>query len=323
MSWPLSRVVALLGVAIAGVFASHEALSGALPIGPGSGASSANASSGVAGGHAGYNWQQGGAVFGFATDLQATTLRTSVSAPLSYPPFVIILPTDLANTASQIDWYGTLRGQFGFANGPLLVYGTAGLAYGHSSLNTLYRSGGFTLSAQSDGVRTGWTGGAGFKYMVLPNFSFGFQYLYVDLGSTSLSGSTPPGPPSIAFTSSANNRFHTATIGFSWHFMPGGAAAPWQGGYVGLHGGGAQGNDTTATYTGNNGPVFSDARLKRDVTLLARRGDGLGIYAYKYLWSEAVHVGVMAQEVALVYPAAIVRDELTGYMAVDYGMLGN
>ncbi|MBI5319623.1 hypothetical protein [Bradyrhizobium sp.] len=61
--------------------------------------------------------------------------------------------------------------------------------------------------------------------------------------------------------------------------------------------------------------------LKRDITLVARRSDGLGICAYKYRWSDAVHVGVMAQEVALIHPAAVVRDELTGYMAVNYDML--
>ena len=95
---------------------------------------------------------------------------------------------------------------------------------------------------------------------------------------------------------------------------------PWTGGYAGIQGGGAWGNSTNASY--DSAFIFiSDARLKRDITLLGRRGDGLGIYAYRYLWSDAVYIGVMAQEVALVHPAAVVRDELTGYMAVNYGML--
>ncbi len=41
-----------------------------------SGFNSANASSWVAGGHAGYNWQQGSFVFGFETDLQGTHLES-------------------------------------------------------------------------------------------------------------------------------------------------------------------------------------------------------------------------------------------------------
>jgi hypothetical protein len=107
-----------------------------------------------------------------------------------------------------------------------------------------------SLTAQISDVRAGWTGGGGFKYMVLPNLSVGFQYLYVDLGSIALAGATPPSFISTAFTSNANNRFHTATVGISWHFAPGSTATPWQGGYAGIHGGGAWGNDTNATYTG-------------------------------------------------------------------------
>ena len=66
----------------------------------------------------------------------------------------------------------------------------------------------------------------------------------------------------------------------------------------------------------------SDARLKRDITLVERLDDGLGLYRYRYLWSDTVYVGVMAQEVALVRPDAIVRDPVDDYLRVDYGRLG-
>jgi hypothetical protein len=68
--------------------------------------------------------------------------------------------------------------------------------------------------------------------------------------------------------------------------------------------------------------LISDIRLKRDVALVARRSDGLGLYRFKYLWSDSVYVGVMAQEVALLRPAAVVHDPLSGYLTVDYGRLG-
>jgi outer membrane immunogenic protein len=275
----------------------------------------------VAGGHAGYNWQQGAAVFGFATDLQATHLNTSTTALLSYPPGGgAILPTDTAFTSSSIDWYGTLRGHLGIANGPWLLYGTAGLAYGNLSLSSLYRTGGLTLNPQVSEVKAGWTAGAGFKYLVLPNVSVGLQYLYVDLGGIGLAASTSLPPNTIALRSDTSGQFHTVTAGVSWHFTPTHAAMPWQGAFAGIHGGGAWGNSTNADYTGSQ--VFtSDIRLKHDITLLGRRSDGLGVYAYKYLWSEAVYVGVLAQEVALVHPRAIVRNDLTGYLSVDYGLL--
>ena len=82
----------------------------------------------------------------------------------------------------------------------------------------------------------------------------------------------------------------------------------------------AWGNNAAATYASSVIP--SDMRLKRDIALLAQRGDGLGLYSFKYVWSDTVYVGVMAQEVALLYPDAVLRDDLTGYMAVNYTRLG-
>ena len=66
----------------------------------------------------------------------------------------------------------------------------------------------------------------------------------------------------------------------------------------------------------------SDVRLKRDITLVARLKDALGLYRYRYLWSDTVYVGVMAQEVALVNPEAVVRSVLDKYLRVDYSRLG-
>ena len=70
------------------------------------------------------------------------------------------------------------------------------------------------------------------------------------------------------------------------------------------------------------GKVESDVRLKRDISLVGRVGDALGLYRYRYLWSDTVYVGVMAQEVALVHPEAIVRSAFDKYMRVDYSRLG-
>ena len=72
----------------------------------------------------------------------------------------------------------------------------------------------------------------------------------------------------------------------------------------------------------NQSQLISDVRLKRDIDLIARLDDGLGLYRYRYLWSDTVYVGVMAQEVALLYPDAIVRDALDDYLRVDYSRLG-
>ncbi len=65
----------------------------------------------------------------------------------------------------------------------------------------------------------------------------------------------------------------------------------------------------------------SDRRLKRDIALVSRLDNGLGLYRYRYQWSDQVYVGVMAQEVQKVIPSAVARTA-TGFLSVDYRQLG-
>jgi hypothetical protein len=75
------------------------------------------------------------------------------------------------------------------------------------------------------------------------------------------------------------------------------------------------------TYAPSRLQTLSDIRVKRDIVRLARLDDGLGLYRFRYKWSDAVYVGVMAQEVMAVYPDAVTRGP-DGYLRVDYGRLG-
>jgi hypothetical protein len=65
----------------------------------------------------------------------------------------------------------------------------------------------------------------------------------------------------------------------------------------------------------------SDIRLKHDITLLGRLDDGLGFYRFIYDGEEKAYVGVMAQEVRMVMPEAVVRGR-DGYFRVLYDKLG-
>ena len=66
--------------------------------------------------------------------------------------------------------------------------------------------------------------------------------------------------------------------------------------------------------------AFSDRRLKTDVEKIGEREDGLGVYAFRYLWSPVRYIGVMAQEVLKVKPEAVIHTP-SGFMAVNYGAL--
>jgi hypothetical protein len=66
--------------------------------------------------------------------------------------------------------------------------------------------------------------------------------------------------------------------------------------------------------------TVSDRRLKRDIKKIGDHPKGFGVYEYRYLWDDALHVGVMADEVEKVIPEAVT--EVNGYKAVYYGALG-
>lgn len=165
---------------------------------------------------AGYNVVSTRWVIGAETDLQFgrrsgnTSLVSALngalcnnvilpSGPCSTSP---IVPTSvngsIATTLrSSIDWFGTFRARVGYlANDNLLVFGTAGLAYGQVSVSTATNvavsvSGGNPIFPDSGTVnlsRTniGFTLGAGLQGALpsfSPNWTWKAEYLYVDLGS--------------------------------------------------------------------------------------------------------------------------------------------
>lgn len=67
--------------------------------------------------------------------------------------------------------------------------------------------------------------------------------------------------------------------------------------------------------------MVSDIRLKTDIELVDRLPNGLGLYSYRYLWSDTLYVGVMAQEVQQMIPDAVMIGA-DGYFRVNYSRLG-
>jgi hypothetical protein len=67
----------------------------------------------------------------------------------------------------------------------------------------------------------------------------------------------------------------------------------------------------------------SDRRLKRSISLLTTLPNGIKIYSFKYLWSDIVYVGVMAQDLLehTKWKEAVVHAK-NGFYAVNYEMLG-
>jgi hypothetical protein len=100
--------------------------------------------------------------------------------------------------------------------------------------------------------------------------------------------------------------------GLRAHGGGGGGRAMARGG--GGRGGGGGGG-------GRRGGRRSDIRLKHDIVLLGYLNDGLGLYRFSYNGSSKPYVGVMAQEVARLFPQAVTQGR-DGYLLVNYKMLG-
>lgn len=66
-------------------------------------------------------------------------------------------------------------------------------------------------------------------------------------------------------------------------------------------------------------PIFSDRRLKRAVRRVGSI-QGVPVYSFKYLWGRRRHIGVMAQDIARIVPAAL-GPRILGFMTVRYDRL--
>lgn len=54
-------------------------------------------------------------------------------------------------------------------------------------------------------------------------------------------------------------------------------------------------------------PLFSDRRLKTDITPVGKLDNGLTVYSYRYIDGGPYQIGLMADEVAEVHPKAVIR----------------
>jgi outer membrane immunogenic protein len=118
---------------------------------------------GIAGGvQGGYNWQRGAFVFGGEADIQLSAADDTLS------------PFEFSNP-----WFGTVRGRAGVALNNVLLYGTAGLAYGELRANT------FNLAESH--VSLGWTAGLGIEVGLTPRWSAKAEWLYLDLSGRNFS----------------------------------------------------------------------------------------------------------------------------------------
>jgi outer membrane immunogenic protein len=163
------------------------------------------------GAQVGYNWQVAGVwIAGLEADIQASDLRGG------FTRVGPILPLSLS-AEQKLDWFGTARGRLGYlVNERILVFGTAGLAYGQTaeSSNFVFSNafGTFTgaattitcapglpcLGAQGSNTSAGWTAGAGVEWAATNRVTLKFEYLHIAFpDSTMVMAAIPPPRPGM------------------------------------------------------------------------------------------------------------------------------
>jgi outer membrane immunogenic protein len=141
----------------------------------------------IGGGQVGYNWQAAPSwVLGIEADFQGS--GQSDTACVFQCTFPAIAGFDRHESITQrLDWLGTVRGRVGWTNGPVLFYGTGGLAYGRVRLDQSWSEfnfgAGVTAAASTTQTKSGWTAGVGAEAQLFGNWTAKLEYLYVDLGS--------------------------------------------------------------------------------------------------------------------------------------------
>jgi hypothetical protein len=127
---------------------------------------------------------------------------------------------------------------------------------------------------------------------------------------------TPQFGPAVGganYSQAGQNQYQAALSNYNAQQQ---ASGNLMGGLMGLGGSALQG----AGYAGGFGALFSDRRLKENISKVGQLDNGLNVYSYRYKSGGPMHIGVMAQEVMEVNPGAV-HIMPDGFMAVDYGAL--
>lgn len=141
----------------------------------------------------------------------------------------------------KTDWYGTVRGRFGYSSGPSLFYATGGAAFVSVRNNFDNVSIGTpTASARSE-TASGWAAGGGIETMLGGNWSAKAEYLYIDADGQDVFN--PDFNDNAGLYARFDNRFHIYRYGLNYKF--GGpesvtGALPsrnWSGFYAGVNAG--------------------------------------------------------------------------------------
>jgi len=203
-----------------GVGISETGMVSPVGSGPG-GVADRSALGGIVGAQAGFNWQyHPNWVAGVEADFSWMNIDHTVQDYNSVPAFGV-----------KTDWFGTLRGRWGYASGPSLIYVTGGAAW--VNLKNKADESGFAQPVfVSEKTASGGTVGWGIESMLGGGWSTKAEYSYIDAGHNDVMGS--------GYIARFDNHFHVFRSGLNYHFGAPSDPLParnWGGAYAGFFAG--------------------------------------------------------------------------------------
>jgi outer membrane immunogenic protein len=125
---------------------------------------------------------------------------------------------------TTLHWLATIRGRFGYAWGPSLLYATGGLALGGVNASAALTDPTNTPTTVFAGTQTetraGWTVGAGYEYKFNDRLSWKLEYLHFDLGTLhfGVPRVAPPTSCCTPWTESAEVTGDIVRLGINYKF---------------------------------------------------------------------------------------------------------
>ncbi len=168
-------------------------------------------SGGLGGMQAGYNWQgllAEGLVLGIEGDLDYDKMGATLAG---VGPGAIEARTSLNS-------FGTLRGRVGYAWDRVLLYATAGVAFGDIENTLFYKaSPGQAFSVDAEATKIGYAAGGGVGLSLTPKWSLKVDYELLHLEGFSASGSAGDGTNTAVRTTDLGHDYQIIKAGLDYH----------------------------------------------------------------------------------------------------------
>jgi outer membrane immunogenic protein len=170
----------------------------------------------IGGAQAGYNWQSARFLAGLEVDISYSGIHGSASGPNT------IVPANVTTLEHKISWFGTVRGRLGvLPSEKLLLFATGGLAFGETksefaAVAVIGCGGASCAFGSTSRTALGWALGGGFEYAFSPRVTWKAEYLYLDLGSQSVTG--PITSTASTVTAKSDFQVHIARAGLNFKY---------------------------------------------------------------------------------------------------------